>query len=83
MNGQNMMLNSFMQKAKNTGLDFADIIPAVPYMLLIFIGFWILKLAQGIYFLVLGGIVFYFLAGSIGLILCFFFGTLCRLYLGH
>jgi integral membrane sensor domain MASE1 len=83
MNGQNAIFNNVMQKAKSTGSDFADSILSVLYMLIVFIGLWIFKLAQGIYFLVLGGIVAYFLVGSIGLLLCFFFGTLCRLYLGH
>jgi hypothetical protein len=49
----------------------------------VFIVLWLLKILQGIYFLVLGAIAFYFIAGGIGLICCFFFGMLGHLYLGH
>jgi len=83
MNGQTAVMNWFMQKSKNAGDFLADSILGLVYMLGVFIVLWLLKILQGIYFLVLGAIAFYFIAGGIGLICCFFFGMLGHLYLGH
>ena len=77
------LTGNFKQKVKNIGLYFADSVLGIIYMILVFVGLWIFKIARGIYFLVLGGIVFYFLAGTIGLILCFSLSLLGHAYLGH
>jgi len=77
------LTGNFKQKVKNIGLYFADSVLGIIYMILVFVGLWIFKIARGIYFLVLGAIVFYFLAGTIGLILCFVLSRLCHAYLGH
>ena len=83
MNGQTMCFNDITQKTKNVGLDFVTSILGVMYMFLVFIGLGIFKILQGTYFLILGAIAFYFIAGTIGLILCFFLGMLGHAYLGH
>jgi len=83
MNGQAAAMNWFVQKSKNAGDFLADSILGVVYMLVVFIALWICKIFQGIYFLVLGAIAFYFIAGGIGLLCCFVFGMLGHLYLGH
>ena len=83
MNGQAAAMNWFVQKSKNAGAFLADSILGVIYMLVVFVALWICKIFQGIYFLVLGAIAFYFIAGGIGLLCCFVFGMLGHLYLGH
>ena len=77
------ILNNFIQKIKNTGLSLAEGILGIIYMIGVFIALWVFKILRGIYFLVLGAIAFYFIAGSIGLILCFVLSRLGHAYLGH
>lgn len=77
------ILYSFIQKIKNAGLSMAEGLLGIIYMIGVFIVLWVFKILQGIYFLILGSIAFYFIAGSIGLILCFVLSRLGHAYLGH
>lgn len=74
---------SFIQKIKNAGLSLAESVLGIIYMIGVFIVLWVFKILQGIYFLVIGAIAFYFIAGSIGLILCFVLSRLGHAYLGR